>query len=108
MRGKPKFLNTKQDYYNVLELGEDVITKAEKKQLFEDLLSNVNDWIVVGPVEEGKGIEDETHKVVASEPMMEGDEVTYTQFVFAKNEGARIFQLGFTVEEVQGIIANLG
>jgi hypothetical protein len=108
MRGKPKFLNTKQDYYNVLEIPDAIMSKAEKKQVFLDLLANVNDWIVVGPVEKGKGIEDETHKVVASEPMVEGDEVTYTQFVFGKNEGARIFQLGFSVEEVNAIIENIG
>ena len=107
MRGKPKFLNTKQDYMNCMALDDNIMSKSEKIQMFEDLLADKEDWIYQGLVEKGKGKEDDTHKVVESPAFEEGEEPTYAQYVFTKNPGARIFLLGFTVEEVEGILAKL-
>lgn len=105
MKGKPKFLNTKQDYLNFLAMGAaENVTDADKKQALEDLLVGIKEWFAVGNVEKDAGITDDTHKVVTNEDTTTGN-VTYTQYELKKNEGARIFQLGFTVEEVQSLLA---
>ena len=115
MRGKPKFLNTKEDYQNLMAMPETVVTTEEKKAALNDLLANVKEWMFVKELaSEEEGITDETHKVVISEPtpdsLPEGVEPTktYMQYEFTKNPGARIFLLGFTVEEVQAMLASLG
>lgn len=105
MKGKPKFLNTKQDYLNFLAMGAaENVTDADKKQALEDLLVGTEEWFAVGNIDKDAGITDATHKVVVNEDTTSGT-VTYTQYEFKKNEGARIFQLGFTIAEVQSLLA---
>lgn len=106
MKGKPKFLNTKQDYLNFLAMGAaENVTDADKKQALEDLLVGTEEWFATGNVEKNAGITDDTHKVVSNEDITTGV-TTYTQYELKKNEGARIFQLGFTIKEVQDLLAN--
>jgi len=117
MKGKPKFLNTKEDYLNLLAMDESIVTKEEKKEALTDLLANVKDWIFVKELaSKEEGVEDETHKIVESEVYQEepaeGEpapepQFTYAQYEFKKNPGARLFLLGFTVDEVNALIQQI-
>jgi hypothetical protein len=109
MRGKPKYLNSKEDYLNLLAMDEAVVSKEEKIEELEGLLANISDWFFEKYVAENEGIEDETHKVVVNEPMegSEQTEVTYAQYVYKQNPMAKIFRIGFTIEEVQNLIDSL-
>ena len=109
MKGLPKFFNTKQDYLNVLAMPETEVSTAKKRELLEDLLKYTVDWFSVGTLaNREEGVEDETHKVVESE-QQDGDTttVTYTQYELRTNYGAQIFRVGFTIEEVQNLLASL-
>ena len=92
MNGVPKFYNTKQDYLNGLELFPE-----ETKDALRELLGDVNKWQYVGPVEDIPVI-DETHKV------QEGQNGEFEQYVYGEDAYARLFLLGFTVEEVEELI----
>ena len=108
MRGIPKFFNTKQDYLNVLAMPESEVPTSKKRELLEDLLQNLVDWFPVGPLAKKEdGIEDDEHKIVESGGEMEGETVTYTQYELRTNTGAPIFRVGFTVKEVQDLLASL-
>lgn len=89
MRGLPKFFNTKQDYLNCLsEFATE--TKAELQKLLDYRFS----WFDVAILEDpATGIEDDTHRVIEN-----------MQQEYREDPNARIFQLGFTVEEVEELL----
>lgn len=101
MRGYPKNLNSKEDY-------EFVRANFPAEQWLPDwqnLLESRFVWLPTGPVEsEEAGIVDDTHKVVASET--EEGKTEYTQYELSENRRAKIFRIGFTVEEVEQAIAS--
>lgn len=100
MIGYPKTLNTKEDY----EFVRQNFPKEEWKEDFEDLLATVNEWFNLGKLEEGDaGITDDTHKVVESE-QDDGAVTERYQYEYKENPNARIYQLGYTVDEVKAIL----
>ena len=106
MRGKPKYLNTKQDYLNLLNMTEaQGVTKADKEEALKELLDNREDWFFDKVTSENEGINDATHKVIINEDV-DGAK-TYAQYILKKNDGATIYRLGFTIEEVNALLANL-
>ena len=97
MRGKPKHLNSKQDYINFAKLWP-----AEGKQKFQSLLDGKISWVNTGKIDDD-GITDETHKV----SILKDDEDNITekyQLEWKENPQAKIFRLGFTAEEVEKLI----
>ena len=95
MKGIPKHLNTKQDFLNIKEMFPD-----ESKSRFQELLDTKDTWMNMGKLE-GAGIEDKTHKILGVEM---GNETLY-QMEYKEDPNARIFRLGFTVEELEGFLA---
>ena len=93
MRDFPKWLNTKQDYLNCLNLYPD-----ETKKSLQELLDSRFNWFQTAILADNEqGITDETHKIVEFENER-------SQYELLEDSNARIFQLGFTVEEVQALI----
>ena len=102
MRGIPKYLSTKTDYANFLAM-EDV-SNEDKVKVLEDLLVDLKEWYYVGPTTKEKGITDETHKVVEERDIENPDVIKYNQYELRDNTGSRMALLGFTEEEVRGLI----
>lgn len=89
MRGLPKFFNTKQDYLNCLSEFKSE-TKAELQKLLDYRFSWFDVEVLADPE---KGLNDDTHRVV--------DDM---QQELREDPNSRIFQLGFTVAEVEGLL----
>lgn len=103
MKGKPKFLNTKQDYLNFLAMGDaEGVTDADKKQALKALRDSAIDWFAVADVDKDAGVVDDTHKVIVND---NGDgTTTYTQYELRENPDARLFSIGFTMDEINALI----
>ena len=102
MRGFPKHLNTKHD---ILNLKDDYPeqTKAAVQRLLEDRIQ----WLNIGPIAELKtGIEDKTHKIIETEDIKGGAE--RYQLELKEDPDARLYRLGFTVEEAEKLISEIG
>ena len=101
MKGFPKNLNTKEDYLYIKEHFERNLWVPE----FQKLLDTTSDWFFVKNLDTAEdGITDDTHKVVETE--ISSDEPTViSQYEFRENPDAKLYKLGFTVEEVQQLIA---
>ncbi len=97
MVGYPKFLNTKEDY----EFVRANFPKEEWESDFKALLNERYEWFNLGEIE-GEGVTDDTHKVV-EDKQDDGTVVRY-QYEYKENENARIYRLGYTVEEVESIL----
>ena len=101
MRDFPKWLNTKQDYLNCLNLYPD-----ETKKSLQELLDSRFSWFPVRELTEGETVaESNTYKVVESKDE-ETQETKRVLYELKEDEHARLFLLGFTVEEVNGLINN--
>jgi hypothetical protein len=98
MKGIPKHLAMKQDYLNIMGLFE----KNEWGPRFQELIDNRYTWVEVGPIE-GEGVTDDTHKV--SMGIIDGEEAPI-QLELQEDPNAKIFRLGFTVEEVNAYLAD--
>lgn len=98
MRGFPKHFNTKQDVENALAL-----YPGEASRRLQRLIDERFNWFPTGQVGSVEaGVTDGTHKVVRQE---DADEtVTYTQLEWREDPKAKLFRLGFTVEEAQALI----
>lgn len=94
MRGLPKNLNTKEDYIYL----KDNYSKEYWLQVFQNLLDTRYSWFAI---DEKDYVEDDKHKKVYNE-----QEDTYEYFVYKLNKNAKLYQLGFTVKEVQAICRN--
>lgn len=89
MRGFPKFLNTKQDYLNCLPDWKEPTQEELKK-----LLKNRFSWFDTAVLDDvSEGLNNETHRVVGN-----------MQQELKEDPNARIFQLGFTVAEVEELL----
>lgn len=94
MRGVSKWINTKEDILNNMEVDK----KATKKKL-QEMLDGRFSWIPVKPLEEkNDGIEDETHKVVTMQAMDGGDEEEHWQYELREDPNAWMFRIGLTVD----------
>lgn len=86
-------LNTKQDYLNVLAMDSN-----EGKQQLQNLLDNRYAWFNTRITNDKYGLViDETHRFIK-----DGDEYIYQEY--KEDSKAKIFRLGFTVNEVEGLI----
>lgn len=100
MKGYPHHLNSKADYLYV----HDNFPRAKWLPDFQALLDSRQDWFFEKHLaNKEEGIEDDTHKVVEFKETEES-ESTYDQYVLKEYEGAPIFRLGFTVEELEALI----
>lgn len=112
MVGFPKNLNTKYDFDYVREhldeLGGDT-AKEKLKAEYQALIDGSTCWYTgeeVASVE--AGVTDDTHKVVTETEGVGDDAKTkYVQMVLKTNEDAKIFRLGYSVAEVENLIATL-
>jgi hypothetical protein len=98
MRNIPKYFATKQDYINVMQL----FPKTEWEPLMRQLLSERYHWVEVGVVEEENGVNDKTHKV--SVEHTEDGSVIFRQLELQENPTAKIFRVGYSVVEVEGVL----
>ena len=95
MNGMPKVLNTKKDYLNCLGLFP-AETKVELQRLLDDRMI----WSCIGEIgEESYPIVDATHKVIADEQTG-----VLNQYEYIEDAQAKMFRLGFTVEEIEELI----
>ncbi len=97
MKGMPKHLATKQDYLNVMG----IFPKSKWSPRFQELIDNRYAWVETGPVE-GDGVTDDTHKV--SMGIVDGEE-SPVQLELQEDPNAKIFRIGFTVEEVESYLS---
>jgi len=98
MKGFPNTLSSKEDYIYIKEN----FPAEQWKPHWQDLLDSRMDWFWVENLPTGKeGIVDATHKVEVMEPTEEGKELGYAQYEMKENPMAKIFRIGFTVEEVE-------
>lgn len=101
MRGFPKSLHTKEDYLYIKNNFEPEQWKPE----FQKLLDTTSDWFFVKNLNKAEdGIDDDTHKIVETEISSDKPSVI-SQYEFRENPDAKLYKLGFTVEEVQQLIA---
>lgn len=110
MEGYPTFLNTKEDYFNMLELD-----RAETVRRLERLLQESFSWQYMHDLKEGdEGITDDFHRVESwfvtdnigeDGQIPESAEVVRAQFHYAHDDHSELNRLGFTVEEVEKLIA---
>lgn len=101
MKGFPKNLNTKEDYLYIKEHFERDLWVPE----FQKLLDTTSDWFFVKNLDKAEdGIDDDTHKIVETEISSDEPSVI-SQYEFRENPDAKLYKLGFTVEEVQQLIA---
>lgn len=102
MKGFPKHLNTKEDY--------DYIRKNFPKEqyipFFEDLLKSRTAWFFVKELQDGEiGISDDTHKIEIQLGMNEEEKTKRYQYELRENPNSLLNTIGYTVEEVQAILA---
>ena len=98
MRGFPKLLNTKQDYLNCI-----TDFPQETKVQLQGLLDNRYKWEDKGEIKAGDiPIDNDTHRIVTDE---DGKQC---QLELVEDENAKIFRIGFTVEEVEELVRNIG
>lgn len=95
MRGFPRTISTKNDIQNLLQLYPD-----ETREYLQKLLDTRFVWRGTGAIAEGvSGIQDATHRIMRTESGLE-------QFELVEDENAKIFQMGFSVAEVEGMLKN--
>ena len=102
MRGCPRTFATKQDYLNGIETYPEEV-KAELRRL----IAGRFEFVPTGELADGEeGIEDESHQVLTStETDSETGETVTKRIQTEKRESAnaRLFRLGFTLEEAEGL-----
>lgn len=99
MRGFPKHLNSKQDFYNLIN-----IYPKQTKEEAQKLLDNRIGWITTERLKDTKtGMINDTHRIDEIKDE-EGNIVERYQVEYKEDPNARMFQLGFTVAEVEAII----
>jgi len=105
MVGYPKHLNSRADYDYVRQN----FPAEQWLPSYKSLLTNTEEWFFTKNLNsKAEGIEDDTHKIIVNTTTAaEGEEAveTYAQYELRVNENAKIFRMGFTVQEVEAIIA---
>lgn len=91
------YFNTKEDFFNYLSINTD-----EALATLKDLLEDRYIWKVTEVLfSKEDGVEDETHMILDSD----GE---FLQSELVEDKNAKLFDLGFTVEEAEDYIKNLG
>ena len=91
MIGFPSTIGTRHDVEVLLQ-----IFPVETKSYLSSLIDEIPQWYEVELV--GEGVTDDTHKVIGNKGI--DDVITFTQYELRDNPNAKLFQLGFTVDEV--------
>ncbi|MDI6865813.1 hypothetical protein [Thermodesulfovibrio yellowstonii] len=105
MRGIPKWLNTKEDVLRCIELAIDgQLDKQQLKKKLQDLMSDEKVYMFKQIVNEGY-TPAEGERVC--EVKKEDGSVEYHCYELQENPNARFAQMGFTKEELQGLINQL-
>ncbi len=105
MRGMPKWLNSKEDVYLVVQLAiEGQLPKSDVRKKVSALLSDEKVWQFKKTVDAGY-VAGEGEKVVESRDF-EGN-VRYECYELVDNQHARYIQMGLTKEEIQNILNEL-
>ena len=96
MLGFPKHLNSKADYLFI----KNTFPREKWETTFKASLDERLQWFNVGKITD-TGLTDSTHKVITND--MNGETVKY-QYELREDQNCSLYRLGFTVEEVEGII----
>lgn len=103
MRGFPQSLATKQDYMNCLPMFPE-----ETKRSLRCLLADRFNWEITKELsDKSKGKEDDIHRILEQVRKNEktGEQETYfLQLEKKEDKNARMYQLGFTVKEIESLI----
>ena len=104
MRGCPRTFATKQDFLNGIATYPEE-TKAELRRL----IAGRFEFVSTDELSEGEdGIEDENHQVITSNETDQktGEQVQKRiQLEKRESENARLFRLGFTLEEAEQLVS---
>ena len=85
--------NTKQDFFNYLTIKPETVKKA-----LQTLIDTRFIWKTTAILDDSdEGVSDDTHRVIG-----EDDERMQQELI--EDSNARLFLLGFTVEEAEGVI----
>lgn len=96
MKGFPKNLNSKEDYYYIKEHFEEFQWKPK----WAALLSNRQNWFATKTLEAGdEGCTDDTHRVETHKDMLDNTEIT-VQYELKDDTSSDFFRFHFTEEEV--------
>jgi len=105
MRGIPKWLNSKQDVYSVVELALDgQFDKERVRKMLEDLKSDEKVYVFKQVVTEGYVPAGDER---VCEVRKEDNSVEYHLYSLEENPNARYRQMGMTREELEGLIKEL-
>lgn len=100
MRGFPKALNTREDYLYI----KDNFPKEDWAPAFQALLDTVKDWMFVRMLDEGEAVPaGDDYKTV--EPQENSVETRTALYQLQTIPGCKLFELGFTEEEVRAFLA---
>lgn len=101
MKGFPASLNTKEDY----EYIRDKFPTGEWKPAYQALLDTASDWFFVKNLEEGEEAPaGDNYKVVKGQTTGEETQPD-ALYEFRESPTAKVFQIGFTIEEVKEALA---
>ena len=104
MRGCPRTFATKQDYLNGI-----ATYPEETKAALRRLIAARFEFVSTGELSEGEdGIEDENHQVITSNETDQktGEQVQKRiQLEKRESDNARLFRLGFTLEEAEQLVS---
>ena len=99
MRGMPQTWNSKRDVLHCLDHWP-----AQTKDALQRFIDSRYEWLIEKKLADGEsGVEDDTHRVreVTDE---DGNVIERYQLEWAEDPNARLFRLGFTVQEAQDIV----
>lgn len=105
MRGFPKYTDiaTKYDVENLK-----AIFPKETKKFLETLRDDRFVWVTVSPlVSKESGVTDNTHRVIKETEQDNPETIKYYQQELIEDENARLFRMGYTVEQVETLIEGL-
>lgn len=101
MKGFPKHLNSKFDYYYIKQNFPALKWKPYWQRLLDERYRWMDDHELTDPAQ---GIIDDTHRVEErhSVDQSTGEEITtWMQVVYKENPGSDFWRMNFTVEEVE-------
>jgi len=104
MKGFPKHLNTKEDYYYIKAKFPAEQWKPYWQRLLDERYRWMDDHEIPRPAQ---GIIDETHRVEerhSTDPQTGEEVITWMQIEYKKNPGSDFWRMEFTLEEVEAAL----
>ncbi len=105
MKGFPKHLNSKFDYYYIKENFPEAKWRPKWQALLDERFRWMDDHELEDPAE---GITDDTHRVTSYTTIdqeTQEEKTVYIQQEYKANPGSDFWRLAFTVEEVEEALA---